>query len=274
MKNFPSGRVANKTGLVTGAAMGIGKAIAETLAREGAKVAIADLNEEAGKRTAAELDGVFIKLDVANEESWKNAIAQIEKEWGRLDILVNNAGIMGKGAQDPENASYSDWKLIHAINLDSVFLGCKYALPLMKKSGTPENMASIINMSSRSGIVGVPGAAAYASSKAAIRNHSKSVALYCARENYPIRCNSLHPASIMTDMWKAMLGEDEAFVKNQEKFAANIPMKRFGTPEEVASAVLFLASNESSYMIGSELILDGGIMAGTTTSPDTGLEKK
>lgn len=274
MNQNTSGRVFGKTALVTGAAMGIGKAIAERLAAEGAKVAVADLNEEAGKATAAEFNGIFIKLDVANEDSWKNAISQIEKEWGRLNILVNNAGIMGKGAQDPENASYSDWKLIHAINLDSVFLGSKYALPLMKKSGSAEDFASIINMSSRSGLVGVPGAAAYASSKAAIANHSKTVALYCAQKSYPIRCNSLHPAAIMTDMWKTMLGEGESFKKNEAKVAADIPMKRFGTPQEVSNAVLFLASNESSYMTGSEMILDGGIMAGTTTSPDTGMEKR
>jgi len=132
-----------------------------------------------------------------------------------------------------------------------------------------EKGGSIVNMSSRSGIVGVPFASAYASTKAAVRNHSKSVALYCSAKGYPIRCNSVHPASIMTAMWKKMLGEGEDFTKNLAKFSSDIPMKRFGTPEEVAQAVLFLASDESSYTTGGEITVDGGILAGTATSPDT-----
>jgi NAD(P)-dependent dehydrogenase (short-subunit alcohol dehydrogenase family) len=128
-------------------------------------------------------------------------------------------------------------------------------------------------MSSRSGVVGVPTAVGYASTKAAIRNHTKSVALYCASQGYPIRCNSVHPAAIMTSMWKQMLGEGEAFEENHKKLAHDIPMKRFGTPEEVAYGVLFLASDESSYTTGSELSIDGGILAGTATSPDTGMKK-
>ncbi|HEX7724401.1 MAG TPA: SDR family oxidoreductase [Candidatus Paceibacterota bacterium] len=267
-------RLENKVALITGGAAGIGLAIAKRFASEGAKVVVADVNEAVGVTAATSFGGTFMKLDVSSEDAWKGIMAAIETQFGRLDILVNNAGIMGKGAQDPENATLADWKLIHSINLDSVFLGCKYAMPLMKKTAAPDNTASIVNMSSRSGIVGVPGAAAYASTKAAVRNHTKTVALYCAKQGYNIRCNSLHPASILTDMWKAMLGEGEAYAKNMAKFAADVPMKRFGTPEEVANAALFLASNESSYCTGSELTVDGGIMAGTTTSPDTGLEKK
>ncbi len=264
-------RVGGKVALVTGGAAGIGLAIGKRLAEEGAKVILADLNQELGGRSAKSIGGTFLPLDVSKEESWQVVMKAIEKAFGKLDILINNVGIMGKGAQDPEHASLEDWKLIHAINLDSVFLGCKYAISLMKKSASA---CSIVNMSSRSGIVGVPGAAAYASTKAAVRNHTKTVALYCAKEGYPIRCNSLHPASILTDMWKAMLGEGDAYEKNLAKFAKDIPMKRFGTPEEVANAALFLASEESSYMTGAELVLDGGIMAGTTTSPDTSLQKK
>jgi NAD(P)-dependent dehydrogenase (short-subunit alcohol dehydrogenase family) len=261
------GRVENKIALVTGAADGIGKAIATLLSKEGAFVYVADINETLGEATAKEIGGSFVLLDVSKEDSWQSAIDEIKKQKGGLDILVNNAGIIGKGAQDPEHATLADWKLIHAINLDSVFLGCKYAIGIMKEKG-----GSIVNMSSRSGIVGVPGAAAYASTKAAVRNHTKSVALYCASQNYHIRCNSVHPGSIMTAMWKGMLGEGEDYEKNLAKFAKDIPLKRFGTPDEVAQAVMFFASDESSYTTGAELLVEGGIMAGTTTSPDTNIK--
>lgn len=262
------GRVAGKVALVTGGADGIGKSIGGLLAREGAKVVVADINEVLGQATAAEFGGIFIKLDVSSEDSWKAAVAETTSKLGGLHILVNNAGILGKGTQNPEHATLADWQLVHKINLDSVFLGCKYAIAAMKGNG-----GSIVNMSSRSGNVGVPGAAAYASTKAAIRNHTKSVALYCAQQGYKIRCNSVHPASIMTAMWKSMLGTGADFETNHAKFAKDIPMKRFGTPDEVAYAVLFLASDESSYTTGSELIVDGGVMAGTTTSPDTDIKK-
>lgn len=263
-----AGRVSGKVALVTGAADGIGKSVAELLAKEGAKVVVADVNETLGQATAAEFGGLFIKLDVGDEASWKVAIATTVEKMGGLDILVNNAGIMGKGVQDPEHATLADWQFIHKVNLDSVFLGCKYAIGAMKAKG-----GSIVNMSSRSGIIGVPGAAAYASSKAAVRNHTKSVALYCAQQGYNIRCNSVHPAAIMTAMWKNILGTGEAFEVNHAKFAHDIPMKRFGTPDEVAYAVLYLASDESSYTTGSELSVDGGVLAGTVASPDTDIKK-
>jgi NAD(P)-dependent dehydrogenase (short-subunit alcohol dehydrogenase family) len=263
-----SGRVSGKVALVTGGAEGIGFAISKLLQEEGAKVIIADVNDEKGAASAKSIGGTYIHMDVSSEQSWIDALAKIKKESGRIDILVNNAGILGKGAQDPEHASLEDWHKIHAINLDSVFLGCKHVIPLMKEHG-----GSIVNMSSRSGVVGVPFAAAYASTKAAIRNHTKSVALYCAAKGYPIRCNSVHPASIMTAMWKAMLGEGEAFEKNHKEYSKDIPLKRFGTPEEVAHAVLFLASDESGYTTGSELTVDGGILAGTASSPGSDIVK-
>ncbi|OHA58413.1 MAG: short-chain dehydrogenase [Candidatus Vogelbacteria bacterium RIFOXYD1_FULL_44_32] len=263
------GRVADKIALVTGGADGIGLAVAKLLAQEGAKVIIADINDAKGVLAAKLVRGTFLHLDVSNEASWQEASNKIKAKFGRLNILVNNAGILGQGAQDPEHVTLADWRKIHAINLDSVFLGCKYAIGLMKKSG-----GSIVNMSSRSGIVGVPFAAPYASTKAGVRNHTKSVALYCAAKNYPIRCNSVHPASIMTEMWKAMLGTGQTFKKNLKHHSEHIPMKRFGTVLEVAQAVLFLASAESSYTTGSELVVDGGTLAGTLTSPDTNIKKK
>ncbi len=256
---------------MTGAADGIGKAIATLLSKEGANVIVADVNETLGRQTAAEIGGSFLMLDVSKEEAWQDAMARIKADFGGLAILVNNAGIMGKGLQDPEHSTLDQWQLLHKINLDSVFLGCKYAIQLMKENKNQK--CSIVNMSSRSGVVGVPTAVGYASTKAAVRNHTKSVALYCAQQGYNIRCNSVQPASIMTGMWKAMLGDGEAFEANHKKLAKDIPMKRFGTPEEVAYSVLFLASDESSYTTGSELSIDGGILAGTASSPDTGLEK-
>ena len=268
-------KLENKICLITGAGSGIGKAIATLFAKEGGYVYISDVNDIKGKETA---EGIiaeggkadFIHLDVSKEDEWVSAIAEIEKRSGQLDVLINNAGIIGFeraewGPQDPENASLESWKLIHAINVDGTFLGCKHAISLMKKNG-----GAIVNMSSRSGMVGVPTAAAYASSKAAVRNHTKSVALYCASKNYNIRCNSLHPAAILTPMWDIMLGEGEAREKGIKGLSAGIPLGRLGTPEDIAEAALFLSADSSGYMTGSEMVLDGGIMAGTTTSPRKG----
>jgi len=259
-----SSRLNGKTALITGGAEGIGTAIAKLFVSEGARVIIADVQEAVGRAAAKEIGATFVPLDVSSEDSWTKAVDQIVRE-GRLDILVNNAGVMGKGVQDPENVSLEDWKRIHAINLDGTFLGCKYAIKAMKEKG-----GSIVNIASRSGLVGVPGAVAYASSKAAIHNHTKSVALYCAGQGYKIRCNSVAPASIMTPMWKKLLGQGAEYKDHLAKQCEGIPLGRFGTPEEVAYAVLYLASDESSYTTGSEIIVDGGVLAGTTTSPDTG----
>ncbi len=164
--------------------------------------------------------------------------------------------------QDPEQTSLETWHHIHAINLDGVFLGCKYGIQLMKKQG-----GSIINLSSRSGLVGIPTAVAYASSKAAVRNHSKSVALYCAEKNYNIRCNSLHSGAILTPLWDSMLSEESNRNQMIEKISRHIPLKRMGNPKDVAYAVLYLASDESSYITGTELTIDGGILAGSAVSP-------
>lgn len=256
------GRVEGKIAMVTGAADGIGKAIAMLLAREGAKVIITDINDVKGEETAKECGAEYMHLDVSSEGDWQVVADKIASTYGGLHILVNNAGIMGKGIQDPENVTFADWQLVHKINLDSVFLGCKYAIKLMKEKG-----GSIINMSSRSAVVGVPNEAAYASSKAAIRNHTKSVALHCAQHDYNIRCNAVFPASIETAMWHQLLGDDTEYENKIKERASHIPLKRFGKPEEVAYAVLYLASDESSYTTGSELYVDGGVLAGTVTSP-------
>jgi len=255
-------RLEGKTCLVTGAARGIGAAIARAFAAEGAATILTDIDDTAGQALADEIGGRYQRLDVAAEADWQ-AIAERVPQ---LDVLVNNAGITGLeggAAQDPEHASLADWRAVHAVNLDGVFLGCRYAIAAMR----PRRAGSIINISSRSGMVGIPGAAAYASSKAAIRNHSKSVALYCAQHGLAIRCNSIHPAAILTGMWEPMLGEGEARSERMAALVADVPLRRFGTPDEVAAVAVLLASDESAYMTGTEITLDGGLLAGSAASP-------
>lgn len=152
---------------------------------------------------------------------------------------------------------------VHRINLDGVFLGCKHGIRAMRPAGA----GSIINISSRSGLVGIPGAAAYASSKAAVRNHSKTVALYCAEQGLAIRCNSIHPAAILTPMWEPMLGDGPDRAARMAALVQDTPLRRFGRPEEVAAVALLLASDEAAYMTGSELNLDGGLLAGSAVTP-------
>jgi NAD(P)-dependent dehydrogenase (short-subunit alcohol dehydrogenase family) len=263
-------RVEGKVALVTGAARGIGRATAELLAREGAFVVVTDLKDDEGVAVAEGLGAraAYRRLDVREEDGWEGAVAFAEERFGRLDVLVNNAGVTGfeedLGPQDPEHATLEGWRAVHATNLDGVFLGCKHAIRAMRRFG---HGGSIVNVSSRSGLVGIPGAAAYASSKAAVRNHTKSVALYCAEQGLGIRCNSVHPAAILTPMWEPMLGEGAEREERVRAFVKDTPLRRFGTPEEAAYAVLYLASEESAYTTGTELNLDGGILAGSAASP-------
>jgi len=262
-------RLEGKVALITGAAQGIGKAIAATFAKEGAIVVVTDINDVAGHAVAKEIGekAVYFHQDVSQESEWKKVIVDVIKKFGELNILVNNAGITGFqegfGPQDPENASLESWRNVHAVNSDSVFLGCKYAIQTMKNS---EN-GSIINISSRSGLVGIPGAAAYAASKAAVRNHTKTVALYVCEKGYSIRCNSIHPAAILTPIWEPMLGSGANRQKNIQAISKDIPMKKMGIPEDVAYAALYLASDESKYITGIELTVDGGLLAGASATP-------
>lgn len=262
-------RLDGKIAFVTGAARGIGAGIARAFAAEGAKVWLTDVVEDEGRALAAELgEGHrFERLDVAQEADWE-VVERLVADEGRLDILVNNAGITGfeagPGAHDPEHATIEEWHRVHRVNLDGTFLGCRAAIRAMRAHGT----GSIVNISSRSGLVGIPGAAAYASSKAAIRNHSKSVALWCAQQGLKIRCNSVHPAAIMTPMWEAMLGAGPDREAKMAALVKDTPLKRFGTVEEVAALVVFLASDEAPYITGSEFDIDGGLLAGSAASPE------
>jgi NAD(P)-dependent dehydrogenase (short-subunit alcohol dehydrogenase family) len=262
-------RLNGKIALVTGAAQGIGEGIARSFAREGAIVWVTDINEVGSMHLAEALGPGHhaALLDVGEEEHWEAVTSSLLDVHGRLDILVNNAGITGfedgPEPHDPENATLDEWHRVHRVNLDGTFLGCRYAIRSMKATGT----GSIINMSSRSGLVGIPGAAAYASSKAAIRNHSKSVALYCAQQGMQVRCNSVHPAAILTPIWDAMIGDGPNREAKMAALVSDTPLKRFGTVEEVASLCVFLASDEAPYITGSEFDIDGGLLAGSAASP-------
>jgi NAD(P)-dependent dehydrogenase (short-subunit alcohol dehydrogenase family) len=266
-------RLDGKVALITGAARGIGAAIAHAFVDEGAAhVLLTDICDPEGEREAASLGprAAYAPLDVRHEAAWADTISALLKSFGRLDVVVNNAGITGFEAatvpHDPEFAALEDWREVHRINLDGTFLGCKYAIRAMRQAG---HGGSIINISSRSGLVGIPGAAAYASSKAAVRNHTKSVALYCAAQGLGIRCNAIFPAAILTPMWKPLLTGQEgpALEERMASFVTDTPLLRFGKPEEVAAIAVLLASDEATYITGAEFTIDGGLLAGSAAAP-------
>ncbi len=256
-------KLSDKICVVTGGARGIGKAIGEAFKDEGARILLTDINEVGLAVAGQELDCETLKLDVRLESDWRNLSVKFPK----IDVMVNNAGVTGfeagAAAHDPQNASLKDWRAVHEVNLDGTFLGCRYAIGAMQERG----LGSIINISSRSGMVGIPGAAAYASSKAAIRNHSKTVALYCAQRGWNIRCNSIHPAAILTPMWEPMLGEGPARETAMKAMVQDTPLQRFGEASEVASVAVMLAGDEASYITGTEITIDGGILAGSAAAP-------
>lgn len=256
-------RLTGKRCVVTGAGRGIGAAIAQAFVSEGADVIVTDIDHRAAESQANALGAKALHLDVALEHDWES----LAKLFPTIDVLVNNAGITGfethTRSQDPEHASLDDWRDVHRVNLDGTFLGCRYAIKAMREAGA----GSIINISSRSGMVGIPGAAAYASSKAAIRNHTKTVALYCAEQGLDIRCNSIHPAAVLTPMWEPMLGGGPERAANMAACVKDTPMQRFGQPDEVAALCVMLASDEARYMTGAELTIDGGILAGSAAAP-------
>ncbi|WHA05727.1 SDR family oxidoreductase (plasmid) [Candidatus Bandiella numerosa] len=247
-------KLIDKIAIVTGGVNGIGKAIAKIFIENGAKVVIIDLDQNYNQDIPSfNLD--YLCYDVSIEKNWLEIINYIEKKYQKLNILVNNAGINGfEYTQNPENMSLETWDYIHKINLTSVFLGCKYGMKLMKKSN---QNCSIVNIASRSGILGVPNLSAYASSKAAIRNYTKSLALYCAQKGYKIRCNSISSAAIDTRMWDHLKKDKNKF----KLFIDSLPLKRMGTVDEVAFNVLHLASDQSLYTTASDVIIDGGILS-------------
>ena len=250
------GRVSGKVALVTGAASGIGKAVAMMLAREGAHVAATDIDSEGGAATVAAIggDARFIAHDVTDEDTWRAAIEDAVGAYGGLHILVNSAGI--GFASNIEETTLEDWRRVHAVDLDSVFLGCKHAVAAIADAGG----GSIVNISSISGIIAGHNLGAYNSAKAGVRLLTKSVALHCARKGYNVRCNSVHPAFVDTPILDSILkraGREEGLAK----LSRQVPLGRVGSPDDVAYGVLYLASDESGFVTGSELIIDGGISA-------------
>jgi NAD(P)-dependent dehydrogenase (short-subunit alcohol dehydrogenase family) len=222
-----------------------GAAIARAFALGGATVVVTDKDEGSATDVIREIGGHHMRPDVASEADR----AALVQAWPACDVLVNNAGITGfkeaMRSHDPEHASLADLRALHAVNLYGTFLGCRYAIGTMRAKGT----GAIINISSRSGLLGIPAAAGYASSQAVVRNHTKSVALYCAEQGLNIRYNSVHPAAILTPMWEPMLDNRPDREARTAAFVADTPMRRFGMVEEVASIALVLASDEAAYMM-------------------------
>ena len=255
------GRVTGKIAMVTGGASGIGEACARLLAREGAAVIIADRLAERGTEVAADLAAagaraLFVALDVASELSWQQAMARTREAFGGLHILVNNAAVAAP-AGSVEDLGLEQWRAVMSVNMEGVFLGTKYAIEAMRATG---GGGSIVNFSSTLGVVGSATTAAYVASKGGVRLFSKSAALHCAKQRYGIRVNTVIPSWIRTPMSVAAL-DRLAAAGLPNPALEQTPMGRLGEPEEVAWGVLFLASDESSFVTGTDLVIDGGYLA-------------
>ncbi len=245
-------RLAGKVAFISGGARGMGETEARLFAENGAKVAIGDVLEDEGRQVAADIaasggDAMFVPLDVTSESDWNSAIAATVERYGRLDVLVNNAGISGRGMV--EDTRVEDWERVMDVNAKGVFLGTRYAIPEMQKAGG----GSIINISSQLGLVGTDNSSPqYQASKGAVRIFTKTTAIQYAADH--IRANSVHPGPIVTPMTE----ERRADPATRELMLSRIPLARYGQPLDVAYGVLYLASDESSFVTGSELVIDGG----------------
>lgn len=258
------GRVEGKTAIVTGGASGIGAASARKLAAEGAVVLVADMNEEMGNEVVAAIEcagGVasFLKLDVTDETQWVGAMTMIRSLFGGLNIAVNCAGTTVTSLQYPTEINLEEWRRIIAVNLDGIFLANKHQILLMEQTA-PVN-GSVINISSVLGIVGQPGISPYNASKGGVRLFTKSVALSCAQKGINIRVNSVHPGFIRTPMLEVSISRMESEEEGLKFYNGLQPIGRLGEPEDIANGILYLASDEASFVTGSELVIDGGYTA-------------
>jgi 3(or 17)beta-hydroxysteroid dehydrogenase len=244
------GRVAGKVAIVTGGAVGIGRAIAELLAAEGARVVITDVNLDAGETAAREIDNgtIFMAHDVADEAEWIKVIAETVDQLGALNVLVNNAGI-GSPNVKPENADLGQWQRVQSVNLEGTFLGCKHSMLAMQESSG----GSIINISSVAAFLPTANDLVYGASKAAVLQLTRSLALHCAQSGSNIRVNSIHPGAIQT---KGVESRRSPEILRQ--IESGIPMGHMGEPDDIAFAALYLASDESKYVTGLAMIVDGG----------------
>ncbi len=266
----PTVHVKGKVALITGAATGIGAATAKVLARNGATVIVADISDEVGKATVEQIikeGGIaeYLSLDVTSEDQWKQVISTVVERHGGLDILVNNAGIIKHTKL--LDLSLNEWRLVNSVNMEGVFLGTKYAVDTMRPDGTSGRGGSIINVASVGGNIGAPDMASYCASKGGVRNFSKAAAVECGTYGYNVRVNTVHPGNCMTEMFQQ---EFEEMVENGEAESIEDAMKFYmdmqvlpdmGTPEDMGSAILFLASDASKFVTGAEFHIDGGLLA-------------
>jgi NAD(P)-dependent dehydrogenase (short-subunit alcohol dehydrogenase family) len=252
-----AGRLESKAAFITGGASGLGRAMAQAFAAEGARVAIADIDRGGGEAVARGIGAraIFLDHDVTDEEQWIANLAAAAGAFGRLDTLVNNAGIGTRGTV--ESTSLEEWRRIHAVNLDGPFLGCKHAIPLIAKAGG----GAILNISSVAGLIGARDSAAYCSSKGGLRLLTKSVAMHCAHRKNGVRCNSIHPVYTDTPMVGQILSESRQPEKMLDALKAMIPLGRLGTPEELAAMAVYLVSDEAAFVTGAEFVFDGGYTA-------------
>ena len=253
------GRVHGKTAIITGGASGIGLAAARLLHDEGAEVVLTDIQEP-----PTDVTMTFLRHDISDEGAWEQVIGDVLDRFGKLDILVNCAGINGtafNAPQNPEFLSVKQFRNVMSVNGEGTFLGCKHAIAAMKESG-----GSIVNVGSLSALLTMPNMFDYAASKSVVRYLTRAVALYCADKGYDIRCNLVIPGATYTPLWDTIFGDDEHRKEKEEAVRNMIPLKRWVMPEDVAYAVLYLASDEARCVTGAEILVDGGqYVKGQTT---------
>jgi 3(or 17)beta-hydroxysteroid dehydrogenase len=263
-------RFDGKVAMVTGAAAGLGKAIAERLAWEGAQVITTDLQDDVGRAAAAQNGSLFIEQDVRDEGRWHEVIGEICERFGRLDCLVNNAGIVGPAENvTPGDTRLVDWRRVFAVNVESVLIGCQAAIPVMHRTGG----GAIANISSIAGLLATPYATAYGASKAAVTQLTKSIAQYCAQQELNIRCNSVHPGTVRTALWEKIARQDAAkrgiafedFVAQKER---RNPLRTLTSPQDVAATVAFLLSDDAHHITGTQIVVDGGMTGCDTFEAD------